>query len=531
MKTFYSLVTPLFIFLFSVTAGKITSASNLGVKEDISVLIELNQRSKIPFDSTQVAPFYLKFPELVKYEKEVKAIYRKYHFQTIWLAEKGVVEFGHSLYSKVKALEAEGVPSTFPYEAKLDGVFDDEIENTLTDQETELMLTNLFVFYAGKVYKGMDEKTTTDIGWLLPRKPLSYTVLLDSIFASKNLANDESKFVLKQYYKLKTVLQQYREIEKKGGWSPIESDPKIKAYKPGDSAKAIRQIREYLFITNDIKQDNGSSKYDVELMTAIKKYQARNGFKPTTTITQTHIKQMNRPIGDRIKQIIVNMERCRWIDPEIVNSKELVVVNIPSYLLNFYEAGKSILESPVVVGKSNSKTVIFSGNMSYIAFSPYWNVPQSIINKEVKPGMAKNPNYLEAHNMEWNNGQVRQKPGIRNSLGLIKFMFPNAQNIYLHDTPSKSLFERETRAFSHGCIRVKKARELALTILKDDKNWTPAKIDAAMNAGKESTYSLQRKIPVYIGYFTAWVNDNGEINFYDDIYKRDENLYKLLIGK
>jgi len=141
-----------------------------------------------------------------------------------------------------------------------------------------------------------------------------------------------------------------------------------------------------------------------------------------------------------------------------------------------------------------NKTVIFSGKMSYIVFSPYWYLPTSIINKEVKPGMAKNKNYLAQHNMEWNNGNVRQKPGKRNSLGLVKFIFPNSNSIYLHDTPSKSLFENETRAYSHGCVRVGKPRDLAINILKEDKNWTPAKIDAAMNAGKENPYVLKKKI-------------------------------------
>jgi murein L,D-transpeptidase YcbB/YkuD len=125
---------------------------------------------------------------------------------------------------------------------------------------------------------------------------------------------------------------------------------------------------------------------------------------------------------------------------------------------------------------------------------------------------------------------VRQKPGVKNSLGLVKFMFPNSNNIYLHDTPSKSLFAKETRAFSHGCIRVGKPRDLALAILKNDKNWTPEKIDAAMHAGKENTYVLKNKIPVYIGYFTAWVDDKGEINFYDDVYQRDERLSNLILA-
>jgi len=205
-------------------------------------------------------------------------------------------------------------------------------------------------------------------------------------------------------------------------------------------------------------------------------------------------------------------------------------VNIPSFRLNVYRDGKNIFESPVVVGKSMNKTVIFSGMMSYIVFSPYWNVPQSIINKEVKPGMAKNKNYLEAHNMEWNNGQVRQKPGKNNSLGQVKFIFPNSNDIYLHDTPAKSLFNKESRAYSHGCIRVGKPRDLAVTILEEDPDWSPSRIDAAMNSGKETTCVLKKKIPVYIGYFTAWVDEKGVINFYDDVYERDDPLTALLLG-
>jgi murein L,D-transpeptidase YcbB/YkuD len=246
------------------------------------------------------------------------------------------------------------------------------------------------------------------------------------------------------------------------------------------------------------------------------------------SIEPKHIVSMNVPVAERIRQIVVNMERSRWISPEIVQSKELLVVNIPAYKLNFYRDGKSELESAVVVGKNLNKTVIFSGKMSNVVFSPYWNVPQSILNKEVKPGIAKNPNYLETHNMEWHNGQVRQKPGKKNSLGLVKFIFPNSNDIYLHDTPSKNLFEKENRAFSHGCIRVAKPRELALKLLENDSTWTPQKVDAAMNAGVEKWVSLKEKIPVYIGYFTAWVNEKGEISFYKDVYKRDENLFKLL---
>ena len=491
----------------------------------------VNHQSNLPFDSNLVESFYKSYPELDKYRQNVVLVYRQHHFNEIWYDGRGVVEFGQTLYNKVNDLGVEGVSAKFPYQDKIDGVFDNDIENTLSQTETDLMLTNLYLFYAEKVYKGLADTTTTSLGWLLPRKQVSYTALLDSVMSDPALINRNDSVLFLQYYKLRDVLQRYREIEKKGGWNQVDLDPKLKAYKPGDTAKPIKQIRERLFITGDIKQNSGSNQYDPELVEAVMKYQKRNGFNPEKLISPKHIREMNVPIGDRIKKIIVNMERCRWISPEFARAKEYIVVNIPSYKLTMVHNGKIELESPVVVGKTVTKTVIFSGMLSYIVFSPYWNLPQSIISKEVKPGMAKNRNYLEKHNMEWNNGQVRQKPGKNNSLGLVKFIFPNSNDIYMHDTPAKSLFEKESRAFSHGCIRVGKPRDLAIEILKDDPGWTPAKIDAAMHSGKENTYVLKTKIPVYIGYLTAWVDPEGVINFYDDIYQRDESLAALLFGE
>jgi murein L,D-transpeptidase YcbB/YkuD len=177
-----------------------------------------------------------------------------------------------------------------------------------------------------------------------------------------------------------------------------------------------------------------------------------------------------------------------------------------------------------------TQTVIFSGHLQYVVFSPYWYIPPSIIQKEIKPGMARNPNYLSNHHMEWNGGNVRQKPGNTNSLGLVKFIFPNSYNIYLHDTPSKPLFDEDNRAFSHGCIRVAQPRALALQILKQIPAWTPEKIDAAMHAGTEKTVLLKKKIPVYIGYFTAFVNSKGKLNFREDVYNRDQRLLNFLMN-
>ena len=530
-KTHLLLCCILFILSLANGACNLKNMRHKDTDAEARLKAAINNRGNIPFDSNLIITFYRSFPDLSRYRQEVVEVYRGHQYHHIWFDEKGVVEFGQTLYNKAIDMQDEGVSSKFPYQDKVDGVFDNNIENTLTNTETELMLTNLYLVYAEKVYKGINEDTTKATGWLLPRKQISYAGLLDSVMSDPELLNRDDSVLSRQYYKLRDVLQRYREIEKKGGWNPIDLDPKLKAYKPGDSAMAIRQIRERLFITGDIKQNSGSNTYDPELVEGIKKYQKRNGYNPDKLILPKHIREMNIPIAERIKKIIVNMERCRWISPEFAKAKEYIVVNIPSFKLNLFRNGKSEFESPVIVGKNVTKTVIFSGMLSYIVFSPYWNLPQSIINKEVKPGMAKNKHYLETHNMEWNNGMVRQKPGKNNSLGLVKFIFPNSDDIYMHDTPAKSLFAHERRAFSHGCIRIERPRDLAVEILKDDPGWTPAKIDAAMHAGEESTYLLKNKIPVYIGYLTAWVNEQGEINFYQDIYEMDDRLAGLLIGE
>ena len=495
---------------------------------DLQVLI--NRYSQTTYDSLAIDSFFTKYTELTKYEENVKKIYRGYSFRHIWFDEKGVLEVANSLFAKVKGIAKEGVYNVFPYPKEIGGIFEIDTENTLSNAETEIMITSMFLFYAENVYKGIDDKSATAIDWLLPKKQVSYENLLDSVLLNGNATNNTDSVLFRQYFKLRYVLKEYRDIQKNGGWDSIFVDAKFKSFKPGDSATAIVQIRKRLVKTSDIAENNNSTLYDDTLLAAINKYQKRNGKKEQTAITRDLINRMNIPVSEHIKKIVVNMERWRWISPEISNASEYIFVNIPSYMLEFNRNGAQVLEMPVVVGKSMSKTVIFSGNMSYVVFSPYWVLPTSIINSEVKPGLKKDKNYLVKHNMEWNNGQVRQKPGKNNSLGLVKFLFPNSNNIYLHDSPAKSLYGKDSRAFSHGCVRVGKPRDLAIEVLKNDTTWTPEEIDAAMKAGTEKWVQLKEKIPVYIGYFTCMVDSDGVFNFYEDIYNMDDRLYDILIG-
>jgi murein L,D-transpeptidase YcbB/YkuD len=523
MKIFYSpVVVVILFFVFSCNSKSEKNEEDLK-KTSEKVVTEL----KLHIDSLQVSKFYEAYPKLVKFQDEVLALYKEKKSTQLWLDNKGVVEFGNTLFNKYKGLEAEGLRANFPYNEKINAVFDNIAENKLSKIDTDLMISNLYFYYAQKI-SGVDEKTVKKLEWLLPRKKLDYKVFSDSIHEKATISDDKKSKMFSQYYKLRDALHRYREIEKKGGWKTVEVDEDFKNLKIGDSVAAIGQIRERLFITGDLKENDKNNVCDTTLIKAIKNYEIHHGLTPKNIILKEHIAELNVPVSDRIKTIIVNMERCRWIDPQLEKGKEYIEVNIPEFRLYLIHDHDVAFVSPVVVGKAMTKTVIFSGMMNNIVFSPYWNVPTSIINKEIKPGMAKNKNYLAQKNLEWNNGAVRQLPGKNNSLGLVKFLFPNSNNIYLHDTPAKSLFERENRAFSHGCVRVGKPRELAIELLKQDPRWTPEKIDKAMHAGKENWVSLKKKVPVYIGYFTAWVDRKGELNFYKDVYQRDDSLIKLL---
>jgi murein L,D-transpeptidase YcbB/YkuD len=234
---------------------------------------------------------------------------------------------------------------------------------------------------------------------------------------------------------------------------------------------------------------------------------------------------MNVPVINRIRLLLLNMGRMQWMVQE--PQGQMIVVNIPEFILHVKEGKNEVFNMPVVVGKEGHSTMMFTGNLNQVVFSPYWNVPPSIVKNEIMPAMAKNPNYLASHNMESTGNEgglpvIRQLPGPQNSLGKVKFLFPNSFNIYFHDTPAKSLFEKDKRAYSHGCIRLSDPVKMANYLLQGQPEWTPEKIDEAMNSGNEKYVKLKKPVPVLITYYTAWVDEAGALHFADDIYGHDE---------
>lgn len=491
------------------------------------------EKSVFRFDSTGLNGFIKAYPKFEPYAADMKKFYRGRGFTYAWFDENGMIEQAGNLRNRIDHMDEEGLNSTVPYHTDLDsmiGLLDESAKGT-PDLTPELMLTASYFAFAKIVWGGMDASISKSMDWYLPRKKVSYAAALDTLLKAPvgELKNNEPVF--RQYEMLRTYLKRYRALDSLKNWQVIKMDKK--SYKPGDNSPVITSIRKRLYLLGDFAGDTTSAAYSQDMVDAVKNCQHRLGLAEDGVIGNGMITELNVTPEKRITQIMVNMERARWVP--IPNAEEdYLVVNIPDYRLFVYQKDSLAWSCNVVVGKAMNKTVIFSGDVKYVVFSPYWNVPPSIVRKEVVPGMNRNRNYIASHNMEITGRSgglpvVRQKPGPNNSLGKVKFLFPNSYNIYLHDSPAKSLFNENTRAFSHGCIRVQEPEKLANFLLRNDSNWTPEKINAAMNAGKEQYVTLKKTVPVYIGYFTAFVDGKGKINFRKDIYAKDASLAKALM--
>jgi murein L,D-transpeptidase YcbB/YkuD len=514
MKTLFP-ITAILSLSFFVSSFNRTENDILSYKKTSTVAAVYNSNTD---DVDELSnDFFKRYSDLKKYKSDVMSLYKNRTLGSIWFDENDINEFGTVLYEKAKKTN----DLVIPYQKEIDDLFSSS-ESKLSKTDADMLISSLYIAYAKSI---SDTKKKVSYDAML-KDFLNYSTIEE---ANGTTATADAKVAYDQYYKLQDVLKKYKKLDRSNKWKPIvpEESP-YKELRPDAVSSTIEQVRTRLYLLGDLKTDSKSNFYDRELMDAVMKYKVRNGFKPNYILAEEHINEMNVPLSDKMETLQLNMERCRAISAQIASNDEYVLVNVPSYELIYVKNGKIQLTSSVFVGAPLTKTTIFNSEIERIVFSPYWTVPQSIVNNELKGKIAANKNYLAEKNMEIVNGQVRQKPGPDNSLGLVKFMFPNPDDIYMHDTPSKTLFDFEKRTFSHGCINVKMAKELAAAMLKDYPEWTPDKIDKAMAGKTENSFKLAKKVPIYITYFTSLVNENGEIGFYQDVYEKDSELNNVL---
>ena len=497
---------------------------------DPSIPGNFSTQTKLHFDSMELRRFLDEFPDFSDHRSELRKFYSKRAYAYAWFDKNGLIEPSMDLYYRILNIADEGLPIEIPYLNTYRSMIEGDSTHDparQADPRMELMITAQYLHYAREAWAGLPESVSRKEEWYIPRKKRRYEEHLDSMLSEHGHGTALVEPLPGQYNRLKFHLKRYRQLEKEGSWLPIRTDRK--KYVAGDTAIVISSIRKKLFQLGDLKVDNGSSVFDANLMEGVKNFQYRYGMKEDGVIGPGVIREMNKPISYRIRQILVNMERTRWMgsDPK----GDHLVVNIPQFQLTVYDNDKVSWSCRVVVGKEANKTAIFQGTLKYIVFSPSWNVPPGIMVKEILPELRKNPNYLERLDMEWHGDGIRQRPGPSNALGKVKFLFPNSFNMYLHDTPAKFMFNQEKRAFSHGCIRVSEPRKLAIHLLQEDPAWPESRIDSAMNARQEKYVTLKKTVPVSIVYFTAWADEKGRIHFRDDIYNRDERLIDMIFSK
>ena len=497
-----------------------------------------NSYSTLFFDSLKMEAYIKENKLNDSVTRRMRSFYNARNYQFAWFSSDGLTKQALGFWNLHDYLVSHTNDTTLKDKAlqkRMNALmFEDDLsvsENNASFLKTELKLTEHFIMYVLNNYeKGYVKRK--EMERFIPFKKRNVLEVADSLLNKKHEDNKYFEDVNAPYKKLKDQLGKYFAIARQGGWPEITTTKK--SLKKGMSDSSIVAIKRMLSLTGDMPGTDSSNVFTDTLEMGVKSFQARYGFTPDGIIGAQVLKEMKVPAMVRLEQIMMNLERMRWI-PQSENGR-LIIVNIPEFKLHMYDGKQKAFDMNVVVGKVGHNTMMFNGDLNQVVFSPYWNVPESIVEKEILPSLASNPGYLESQNMEQigMNGDlpdIRQRPGPGNALGKVKFLFPNSFNIYFHDTPSKSLFEKDKRAFSHGCIRLAEPEKMANYVLRDQPEWTPERINAAMNAGTEKFVKVKDPIPVVITYYTAWVDDQGRLNFRDDIYAHDKKLAEKMFVK
>ena len=442
-------------------------------------------------------------------------------WERLWSEERRLTEIGHLL--------DRAYPG--PSEARVHHI-----------PELEWALSRAFLLRANRLLEGRRPPPRARGSWSIRDRSHDMVQVfgrVDEIGVSETLQDLGRSH--ERYTSLRRALAYYQSIERAGGWIAIEDGAALES---GDRSERVLALRRRLRVTRDLEGRSESIRFDTEVETSVRRFQERHGLNPDGRVGSRTLAALNVPVEQRVRQLEINLERRRWLPASL--GEEFVWVNIPEFRLRAFRTGRAVLDLPVVVGAPSTPTPSFEDEIEMAVLNPYWNVPESIAASEIAPRAATDPSYLErasfeildsrgslvpsedfrAADLEGGRYRIRRKPGPANDLGRIKFMFPNEHGVYLHDTPSRHLFERETRAFSHGCIRLGRPLELARYLFPE--RFREGELEHEVAGGPERTLPLDRPVPIYIVYFTAWRSDDGMVHFRDDIYGHDEELWSDL---
>ena len=502
-----------------------------------------------------------KVPELLEF-------YRRRAYQPSWINDANKPsQLAEQLLDAVNTAEQNGLRPAFYNATELRDVMRSlKIAFAPTPRQLanfDLLLSDTYFTYAAHILAGRLSANQVEQYWKLEPRSMDLVSHLQGALVKRDIAAslDALSSPHPGYASLRNVLSEYREQAEAGGWPRVPEAAKLEL---GARGEAVKQLQARLQASGDLEaltavttpssEEAGNTiaatepksppqaVFDNTLQEAVMRFQERHGLAADGVVGPNTLAALNVPIEQRIREIELNLERFRWLPASL--GERYIEVNIPAYQLKVVENDQNVLTARVIVGRDDRPTPIFTSDMSYLVFSPYWYVPRTIMVEDKLPILRKRPYSLRKQGIRIFSGSreidpgkvrwsrvneknfsysMRQDPGKHNALGGIKFMFPNQHSVYIHDTSSPNLFKRDKRAFSSGCVRVDSPVELAEYLLQST-DWNRDKIIKASNRKREQRVELPSKIPVHLLYWTAWVDADGTVQFREDIYDRDAQL-------
>jgi murein L,D-transpeptidase YcbB/YkuD len=498
--------------------------------------------------------------ELICGIEDLPRFYFSRAYQPAWTSPTGPLPAVDALVAAIMHTRHEGLRSGDYHLAAIRALLQElqqasEMEQPPAMQSLvglELLCTDAFLLLASHLAAGRVNPETIHSKWVVNIPEAQLAALLQKAIETERIEASLQTLLPHHpgYHALGDMLEHYRRLDNSVTLAPISTGPKMLKGSRGDR---VRQIRQRLMLLGDLASDDmrAPDLFDDELEAAVLRYQKRHGLKADGIVGQRTLAALNVPLQKRIGQIELNMERWRWIPHDL--GERYLLVNIADYKLTVMENHRKVMDMKVVVGRNYRLTPVFSDMMKYLVINPYWNVPTTIAIKDLLPRVRKDHTYLEkmgfkvftswqedaaeldAASIDWSQiapesfmFRLRQEAGPANALGRIKFIFPNRFAVYLHDTPSKSIFKQTRCGIISGCIRLEKPVDLAAYLLQGQAGWTRADIAAAIDSRERIVLPVKAKVNIHLLYWTAWVDESGTLHFRDDIYKRDLPLAAAL---
>ncbi len=490
--------------------------------------------------------------ERIHAASELPTFYRGRDHQPAWVNDLGPRAVADSLLWAVEGAVLEGLESNHYHLVRIRDIYADvrhaERSATEVDQarlaELDLLMTDAFLVLAAHLSAGRVDPTTIHPEWTASRSAVDVVAELDMALATGRVAGTLHKLlpVHPGYERLRAALADHRRVAGQGGWPILPG----RTLGPGTKDPAVALLRARLRMSKDLAPTvhaKDDQLYDDEVEAAVRRFQARHAIEPDGVVRLETSAMLNIPVEDRIRQIELNLERWRWL-PQDLGDRH-IRVNIAGFDMHVMEGDSAVFRSRVLVGQRYRRTPVFSDRMTYLVLNPTWTIPPGILEEDKLPLIRRDPTYLRRNNITvlGSDGRAvdpssvdfnrvtgrtayrfRMDPGPENPLGRVKFMFPNAHHVYLHDTPDHDDFDRPWGAVSSGCIRVEDSMALTEYLLAGEQGWDRARIDAALQTPGERTVRLPEALPIHILYWTAWVEPDGSVHFRSDIYDRDDPL-------